>query len=639
MFCTSCGKQLQEGEAYCPICGAVNEHMQQEIQYQQVQQYQQPEMQYQQIDNSTVSESKAKEKKVKKVRESKEKSKKSKTKKALFIIIPVAIVVIVAVILIVSYLRPVEFKDEIVDLAVHDALGKEPNEKIYRWELKDVEELYIDDSYTVGRYIFDAGGTHSFTPYMDIDMSEIARLKNLKELTIVNDRFDKIYCLSALSECKKLESLTMYYLTDNVAQHRLLGHGCKELLEVIEGCPKLEYINTVSAIPQELKEEAWDINDDIEFHTQNGESEEDEYEGTWPNLESSYKNLTEDGMVVIDFKEDPIPLEDYLKDESAVALRVGNISEDDWELIRESDSVRALYIHDSVDLGNIEGMDNLVSLTVAGYYSPQEFGWNVVEVENLDSLGTLENLTSLSLFACDVDGDIDVLDDIENLKFLSYWQMEIDLPENLDIYEDLIAFEYYSEEEEIDKYLSDMDNLAKLKVMFDEEIDISNLKDLRSLTMCPLLDGDLDMSMINKLKELRTLNMFIWDDSDSADWSDFKGLDKLEDINCQGAVEDPENIANCKKLRRVYMDVFKGHDVEDFSKVKYDFSDVAELEYLSYFAVTYSDLLRVDYHNYSGIKGLKEMDDRDVFINICCGRYSCNDNARQMYETNVDYLN
>ena len=258
----------------------------------------------------------------------------------------------------------------------------------------------------------------------------------------------------------------------------------------------------------------------------------------------------------------------------------------------------------------------------------------------MDSLGTLENLTSLSLFACDVDGDIEVLDDIENLKFLSYWQMENDLPEDLGIYEDLIAFEYYSEEEEIDKYLSDMDDLAKLKVMFDEEIDISNLKDLRSLTICPLLDGDVEMSMINNLKELRTLNIFIWDNSDSADWSDFKGLDKLEDINCQGAVEDPENIAECKNLRRVYMNLFLGHqNVEDYSKVKYDLSEVAELEYLSYFAITYSDFLRIDYHNYSGIKGLKEMDDRDVFVNICSGRYSCNDNARNLYETNVDYLN
>lgn len=198
MFCTSCGKQLQDGETYCSICGAVNEYVQPEMQYQQLQQYQQPEIQYQQvqqyqqpeiqyqqvqeyhqINNPTISESKPKKEKVKKVKNKKKISEKSKTKKALFIIIPVTVIIIVAVLLLVSYLRPVEFKDEIVDLAVHDALGKEPNEKIYRWELNDVEELYIDDSYTVGRYIFDAGGINSFITYMDIDMSEIARLNNL----------------------------------------------------------------------------------------------------------------------------------------------------------------------------------------------------------------------------------------------------------------------------------------------------------------------------------------------------------------------------------------------------------------------------------------------------------------------------
>ncbi len=624
MFCTTCGSKLQDENEYCPECGAYNEYFKQSTAFNA------PQQQIQ----AAMPEQAKKEKSPKK-----EKIHKPFNKKLLLVLIPVAIVLIIAIVLSIV-LRPVEFKDEIVALAVHDALDKEPHEDIYIWELNDVEELYIDDSYTVGKYILDAGGTHSFTPYMDIDMSEIARLKNLKELTIVNDRFDKIYCLSALADCKKLESLTMYYLTDQVPTIVYLGHGCKELLTVIEGCPKLEYINTISAVPMELKEAAWEINDDIEFYTKEGLSAEDEYEATWPNLETTYRNVTSDGLVVIDYTEDPIELEDYLKEEDAVALRVGELSDEDWELIVESDSVRALYISEDVDLEVIEGMDNLVSLTVAGYFAPDSFEWQIREVENIDVLGDLENLTSLSLFACEIDGDVEDLENIDNLKFLSYWQMENELPDNLSIYKNLTGFEYYSENDEPDQYLEKMDNLTKLKLMFEDELDVSNLKNLRYLTLCPLLDDDLDMSMLNKLKDLRSLYVYIWTNRYATDWSDFKGLDKLENICCNAGLDEPENIAKCKNLRRVFLNLYMGHqDEEDYSKVKYDMSEIAELENLSYFGLTKADVLMMDFNNFSGIKGLREMDDRDVFVNICAGRYSCNSKPRENYKRNLEYLN
>lgn len=624
MFCTTCGSKLQDANEYCPECGAYNEYFKQSTAFNE------PQQQIQ----AAVPEQAKKEKSPKK-----EKIHKPFNKKLLLVLIPVAIVLIIAIVLSIV-LRPVEFKDEIVALAVHDALGKEPHEDIYIWELNDVEELYIDDSYTVGKYIIDAGGTHSFTPYMDIDMSEIARLKNLKELTIVNDRFDKIYCLSALADCKKLESLTMYYQTDHVPVNVYLGHGCKELLTVIEGCPKLEYINTISEVPMELKENAWELNDDIEFYTRDGLSAEDNYEATRPVLESTYKSVTSDGMVVIDYTEDPIELEDYLKEDDAVALKVGELSDEDWELITASDSVRALYISEDVDLEVIEGMDNLVSLTIAGYFAPDSFEWEIKKVENLDVLSSLENLTSLSLFACDIDGDVEDLDNIDNLKFLSYWQMENELPEDLKFFKDLIGFEYYSEDDEPDQYLEKMDNLTKLKLMFEDELDVSNLKNLRYLTLCPLLDDDLDMSMINKLKDLRSLYVYIWTNRYATDWSDFKGLDKLENIYCNAGLDEPENIAKCKNLTRVYLNLFMGHqDEEDYSNVKYDMSEIAELENLSYFGITKADVLMTDYNNFSGIKGLREMDDRDVFVNICAGRYSCNSKPRENYKRNIEYLN
>ena len=145
MFCTTCGSKLQDENEYCPECGAYNEYFKQSTAFNDPQQQIQAVM-YEQTEK----------------RPKKEKIHKSFNKKLLFVLIPVAIVLIVAIVLSIV-LRPVEFKDEIVALAVHDALDKEPHEDIYIWELNDVEELYIDDSYTVGKYILDAGGTHSFS--------------------------------------------------------------------------------------------------------------------------------------------------------------------------------------------------------------------------------------------------------------------------------------------------------------------------------------------------------------------------------------------------------------------------------------------------------------------------------------------
>jgi len=150
----------------------------------------------------------------------------------------------------------VQFQDCLVERCVRMSLGKKAGEEVTVGECKKLESLVIDTKYDTSLDIDFTSATMECLPCNYFDFSDFQYLTGLKELDIDNFyAFDLIVNMDALSNCKKLEKLSMYY---NTVDRYWVGDtpkGVPYLTEMISHMPNLSYLDLGYYLTDDVKEE------------------------------------------------------------------------------------------------------------------------------------------------------------------------------------------------------------------------------------------------------------------------------------------------------------------------------------------------------------------------------------------------
>ncbi len=622
MICYLCGSEIQDNSIYCPECGA----KQPEIYVAPMQpQYfvnsESPVKPEQQYDNFVLQ-----------VPET-PKKKKNKISTKIILISSIAVLLLITGLVVYFLFKPVDFSDYMVSLAVHDALRKEPDENIYRWELDEVEELKITRQYCMGLSYDYFTDTAAAYPTMVLDLTDISMLKNLKTLEIHNtaNSASNIYCLSALKECEKLESLTIEYYTlahYNGYQHAGCHFGAKEIIDIVKSCHNLEYLNTCEPLPDFVQEEIYDINDDIELV-----ASREHYE---------YINYDSDDMYEDYFDTNPTwisvtrPTKELIKD-------IGN-----------QESIKTIYIYGGewdasedyvFDAEWLLYLPNVRNISFSGAYVT-----NNLEIDNIEVLEELDNVVCLSLVNCDIK-DSSPIGEMENLRCLSYYDNDVPLDSDLDIYKNLSMF--YSSVgvlEDCSKTLKSLKNLDKLGIAIDDmnQLDVKKSNDITYLDVRWHGEESMDMSFTEDFKNLRYLEVYGRVGGQEFDLGDMDKMPYLDTLLFLGGgftVENPEKMAQYKNLHRLFLplgiNVRAAMDRPSGEMYQVDISDIAELEYLSFFGICTNDYVNSNIDCLEGIVGLKAMEDSGVALDIFRGKYldTPPDNYYDYYYERYEHLN
>lgn len=460
----------------------------------------------------------------------------------------------------------IEFSDDMIRMAIYDTLNKTVDEDIYQSDLDTIEELVIDKSYAYG--VIERSGACHLQLKFDLDLTDLGRLRNLRSLTIENDDYDTVYCLSALQSCKKLNKLCMYYNTSSMVENEV-QFGSKELIKIIEACPELTYIDTMVPIPYEMMREAWDLQPSIYFYA-NGAIQQkgkDNYSGGGYSLKDARHFVNGYSKSFIEYLEG-----------NPMYIVLSNPKKEELEMVARTDSIRTILCIGDIDLSYIKDMKNLKNLYITGFYDVRTFRYIDVSVQNFSYISQMQQLRNLSFYHCVIKGDLVLLDNLKNLRGLGYEYCNLKLPENLEILKKLYRFEAADDCINVSAYLKYMVELQKLRLTGINSISVAHLPDLRSLRI--MFQDDFNLGQIRDNKGLRYLCIEPMNSVIEITCTEL-ALPELDTVILNGNIVNPVNIANCVNIHSLYIKGYWYDEEEGNSIPKIDLNEYKNMKQLS----------------------------------------------------------
>lgn len=310
-----------------------------------------------------------------------------------------------------SEVEQYDFIDTIIEQAIRDELQIDGDYPITQSDLDRVKELRIDNRYRT--WIVDMDSKNSEF-LLVIDLSDLSKLTNLETLIIENTNKDYITNLSAIKECKKLKSFTMFYFESDYESN--MGFGQNDLLEIISSCPNLTYLNTQKKLSDSLYKQINDINSSIITFAPAG----DEYSYFDGNRTIVLNNCNQ---YVTEFEiYDDVKVVKIFDDESLnKAVKNENVEH----------IILSCY---DVDINKIKDKKNLRSLTFVFPKSGRTSNQPIIR--NFDSLKSMNQLRNLYFLPASgfgtenkmiIDGDVNIINDMHNLKRLGIYTENFEL--------------------------------------------------------------------------------------------------------------------------------------------------------------------------------------------------------------------
>ncbi len=585
-MCTNCGAKIEKNGKFCISCGT----------------------------------------KVELVGQSQKKPAKKKKLPLIIAIIAVCVVLLGGGIFGITYFvktinqnKPVEFVDFTVERCVREELDIDWDEEITVKDVEKVKKLCISSMYDPTFAISDMEiRSHEPIYYGYIDLSDLKKFKNLKELKI--DTFgmhDSIVNLDAITECKKLEKLSIPW-TNLSYRSAINPLGYKYWKNIVKELPKLEYLDLGQYFDEHMKEIILDETDnDIEFYfgdkidlnNDGGRNYcyqeydasiigskvtlispwtmmySDSYEEMW---DYDYKSITKKikdarlsgdyrgtfPTIYTDLESHIVDEYDPDDDEFAYADNMETLEGRLEKLDKKTEDIIVMYDgEDELDFSVFERFDNLVTLSVfgscfgeAGYYDYDALtyvttgGYTGIKAVNLDSLSELENLQVLNLGG--FIGDISEVNEIKNLRELSIIDCA---PETVD-------------------FISELETVKELILTLHCD---ENKEEFYS-------DVNEEVTCLDNLKFYRDYNSYepettaLYENIDN-----MKSLETLIVLNSKGL----ENIVKSQSIKNLYV---QGGDVSNIS-----FEKMKNLEQLIFIASVESCLTEIDYDSIVELPNIK----------------------------------
>lgn len=530
--------------------------------------------------------------------------------------------------------------DFVLDMAIHDALGKKYGEKLYASELLSIKTLRIHTGYSTGVWDLALGRSRNV---MNIDLLEIRYLENLEELVIENSLSDQIYGFDGLKECKNLKRLSMYYELECSIGSFDIRHGENELMEVISSCDQLVKLDLRESQPPMVVDRIHKIRPNIyilNYSTYTG------YGVTTSASGLEWRLYTySDGEIDPKYRS---AVNKYYDGKMHV-YKCAGLSEEDVAYLKAHPYVNALWIEgEETDISAISDLTQITVLTVSGTAPNGRVQRNVVK--NADLLKNMENLVSLSLLETELDSDPSFIDKLPNLQKLELYDLSFTDPKD---------------EEAAGNFMAETDCFSKVRYLgidrvfllgnnTDIEVFQKNCDKLKGLYAFTLYDtgfyGSIANNVISRLSEVRYLKLenngpecfrvsycndlkhlrFLYaralDTSTEVGWKDFHGLPDLYYVNVYSAdaFDDPKGCDNIRILfNPMYVSVLDRNS-NDASFRAADFSELAKLPHLSYFGygLGKADHAKSEARYY--LNGLKAMNEKNVVFDISSRKYNEN---------------
>ena len=533
----------------------------------------------------------------------------------------------------------VEIHDLVLDLAIHDALGKPYTSELHASELAGIKKLRIHTGYSSG--VWSLSYRRGFD-VLNVDLLEIGYLENLEELVIENSVSDQVYGFDGLKECKNLKSLSMYYELEGPKNVPIqTRHGENELLEVIGSCKNLKTLDLRVTQPAAFLERIHAIAPDIDI-VQYGDYKD--YGLATSDTGLDWRRYTySEGEIDPEYQNHV----DTYYDGKLRVYKCEGFSEGDKAYLKAHPYVSSLWITGGeTDIAALTDLTQLTSLTISGY-NPNGLEEHRSKVQNVEQLEKMENLVSLSLFAAELDADLSFVDVLPKLQMLNLYDLTFSDPENEKAVGSFLAdTECFSKIrylgidrvvllgncEDIEAFLGYCDKLKGLYsfTLYDAGFYgsvvnniISRLSEVRYLQLENNNEYCLKMSYCQELKNLRYLYVSAQNLSTKVGWDEFHGLPELYYVNVASAdsFEHPEECKNIRILfNPMYIGVLNKNQTDETFRAA-DFSEIASLPYLSYFGygVGAADYARGDDYYY--LSGLKAMDENNVVFDFSRMKY------------------
>ena len=585
--------------------------------------------------------------------EPQEKNKKS----PLIFIIPIALLFIGACVFIFILLMnkdkknkkgtDVVFHNLALDMAVHDALDQPYDKVLNTKDLEKITELRIHRGYSTGIYI-ENGAASRMINCLVVDLHEIKYLKNLKDLVIENASNDTIYGFDGLKECTELEILDLYYpldITRGNINTNTPRHGENELMEVIEACTNLKTLNTVDPLPEATAKRIKKINSKLKlkaginedsylaygYYTKENRARDDfayNYLGSEISEGHTYsKDSGDDNEISFTYEE--------CYGEDSHYYKCYNFTDKDADYLEDHPEINSLLVWGNIDIKDLSELDSINNLSI---YGTVKNGRKLTTafLDNASYLSDLKNLVHLSIYGSAVDSAEDLIEaigDLDNLVSLCLDFIENKGTEDDPDYNEDVMSDYKNELNELYshvKYLyvnklskaDDLTGLYSLRVQSDEGFTkkLSECSELRSLHIDDT--SSFRLKDINELENLRYLSVTSRYSRDyEAGWSKFTGLPSLYYVAVNSS-DEFDNLSECENIRILINDMYYSCYYEDSEKIKCDYSDIAELPYLSYLSFGFyrNDKTR-DWTVLSKFKGLKDMNKKNVVFDFSQMKY------------------
>lgn len=528
--------------------------------------------------------------------------------------------------------------DLVLDLAIHDALGKSYGEKLYASDLLSIKKLMIHTGYSTGVWELAFGASRNV---MNIDLFEIRYLENLEELVIENSLSDQVYGFDGLKECKNLKSLSMYYELECSTGAYDVRHGENELMEVIASCSKLETLDLHATQPPVVQDRILAINPNIDIR-QYGDYKD--YGITTSSSGLDWIRYTySDGDIDPEYRE----AVDMFYDGKMHVYKCEGLSEEDEAYLKAHPYVNALWIvGEETDISDISDITQITSLTVSGRTAKGQV--QPIVVKNADLLKNMKNLVSLSLLATELDSAPSFIEELPNLQKLELYDLSF-----IDPKDEEAAGNFMAETQCFSKvrYLG-IDRVLLLGNTSDIEVFLKNCDKLKGLYALTLYDagfyGSITNNIVSRLSDVRYLKLenngpecfrvsycndlkhlrFLYaralNISTEVGWDEFHGLPELYYVNVYSA-DAFDHLENCDNIRILQNPMYvsalnKNFENESFRTA--DFSELAKLPYLSYFSygLGKADYAKSDSRYY--LNGLKAMDEKNVVQDFSRNKYN-----------------
>ncbi len=528
--------------------------------------------------------------------------------------------------------------DLVLDLAIHDALGKSYGEKLYASDLLSIKKLRIHTGYSTGVWELAFGASRNV---MNIDLFEIRYLKNLEELVIENSLSDQVYGFDGLKECRNLKSLSMYYELECSTGTYDIRHGENELMEVIASCSKLETLDLRATQPPVVQDKIRTINPNIDIR-QYGDYKD--YGITTPSSGLDWIRYTySDGDIDPKYQE----AVDMFYDGKMHVYKCEGFSQEDAAYLKAHPYVNALWIlGEETDISDISDLTQITSLTVSGRTVKGQV--QPIVVKNADLLKNMKNLVSLSLLETKLDSAPSFIEELPNLQKLELYDLSFTDPKDEEATGSFMAetqcfskVRYLGIDRvllagnttDIEIFLKNCDKLKGLYsfTLYDAGFYgsitnniVSRLSDVRYLKLENNGPECFRVSYCNDLKHLRFLYARALNISTEVGWEKFHGLPELYYVNVYSA-DAFDHLENCDNIRILLNPMYisaLNKNIEDESFQPADFSELAKLPYLSYFSygLGKADYAKSDSRYY--LNGLKAMNEKNVVQDFSRNKYN-----------------